>query len=140
MGLLERQPWTRIWYRRLLWGAKIQGMSKLTAQRLGLFKLPIGVAVLRNLNVQVSENWTEEPLTELNLRVLYRLRFLSEQRPLDLTSFQYCLPLALEILDVAKRTEKERTDAEEQITLALEFLSFQATLCAVNSYHQLMFR
>jgi len=105
-------------------------MSRLTAQRLGLFKVPIGVALLRNLNVpEVPENWTEEPLTELNLRVLYRLRFLSEQRPLDLTSFQYCLPLALEILNVAKRTDKERTETEEQITLVLEILSFQATLC-----------
>ena len=117
-------------------------MSKLVAQRVGVFRLPIGVALLRNIKVpQVPENWTQEGLDsksglqgshltiDLNLRVLYRLRFLSEQHPLDLTSFQYCLPLALEILDVAKQTEKERTEAEEQITLALEFISFQATLC-----------
>jgi hypothetical protein len=62
--------------------------------------------------------------------MLYRLRFVSEQHPLDLTSFQYCLPLALQILDVARQSEKERTEAEEQITLALEFISFQAMLCA----------
>ena len=66
---------------------------------------------------------------DLNLRVLYRLRFLSEQHPLDIISLQYCLPLALQILDVANQTEKERTEGEEQITLALEFISFQATLC-----------
>lgn len=66
---------------------------------------------------------------DLTLRVLYRLRFLSEQHPLDLISFQYSLPLALEILDVTKQTENERMDKEEHITLALEFISFQATLC-----------
>ena len=66
---------------------------------------------------------------DLALRVLYRLRFLSEQHPLDITSFQYCLPLALEILNIANQTEKMRNESEEQITLALEFVSFQATLC-----------
>src|SRR5271154_5903650 len=61
-------------------GLTIQDMSKLTDQRLRFFKIPIGVALLRNLKVpEVPENWVEEPLTELNLRVLYRLRFLSEQ-------------------------------------------------------------
>lgn len=62
---------------------------------------------------------------------------MSEQHPLDLISFQYCLPLTLEILDVVHRTEKERTDAEEQITLVLEFISFQATLCIFFSYSPL---
>jgi hypothetical protein len=37
--------------------------------------------------------------------------------------------LALEILNVANQTEKMKNDSEEQITLALEFVSFQATLC-----------
>jgi hypothetical protein len=38
-------------------------MSKLAAQRLGFFKIPIGVALLRNLKVpEVPENWTEESL------------------------------------------------------------------------------
>jgi hypothetical protein len=72
---------------------------------------------------------------DLNLRVLYRLRFLSEQHPLDITSFQYCLALGLEILDVAKRSEKERSETEEQITLVLEFISFQATLCNLWLQH-----
>ena len=67
--------------------------------------------------------------SDLSLRVLYRLRFLSEQHPLDLTSFQFCLPYALEILNVANKSDKERGETEEQVTLALEFLSFQATLC-----------
>jgi len=38
-------------------------MSKLTSQRLGSFKVAIGVALLRNMKVpEVQENWSEEPL------------------------------------------------------------------------------
>ena len=66
---------------------------------------------------------------DLMLRVLYRLRFLSEQHPLDITSFQYSLPLALEVFQVANLSEKQRADAEEKITLALEFVSYQSALC-----------
>jgi len=66
----------------------------------------------------------------MTLRVLYRLRFLGEQHPLDLISFQFCLPLALDILNVSRLTENQRAEAEEQITLVLEFISFQASLCS----------
>ena len=38
-------------------------MSKLVAQRVGMFRVPIGIALLRNMKVaQVPENWTEEEL------------------------------------------------------------------------------
>jgi hypothetical protein len=65
----------------------------------------------------------------MNLRVLYRLRFIGEQHPLDLTSFQYCLPLALQMLSLARGSEEDHSEVEEQITLALEFISFHANLC-----------
>ena len=43
-------------------------MAKLTSARLGFFKVPVGVAVLRSMNVsEVPENWTEEPLDGENL-------------------------------------------------------------------------
>jgi hypothetical protein len=116
-------------------------MSKLISPRLGSFKILIGVALLRELKASgIWLNWTEEALDgilpqaalipELKLRVLYRLRFLSEQLPLDLISFQYCLPLILEILHVHKRNEEVATQDEEQITLALEFINFEASLAA----------
>jgi hypothetical protein len=38
-------------------------MSKLVSQRVGIFRVPIGVALLRNIKVaQVPENWIEEGL------------------------------------------------------------------------------
>ena len=38
-------------------------MSKLVAQRVGMYRVPIGMALLRNIKVeQVPENWTEEGL------------------------------------------------------------------------------
>ena len=35
----------------------------------------------------------------------------------------------MQVLAVGKGSEKNRSDAEEQITLALEFVSFHAGLC-----------
>jgi hypothetical protein len=118
-------------------------MAKLMSPRLGFFRIPIGVAFLRELNVvDVPENWTEESLqgihsshsltSDLKLCVLYRLRFLSEQHPLDLASLQYCLPLVLEVLNASARSGKISEADEEQVTLALEFLVFQATLCEIS--------
>ena len=74
----------------------------------------------------------------MTLRVLYRLRFLCEQHPLDLISFQFCLPLALDILNVSPLTEKQRAEVEEQVTLVLEFISFQASLCSSSFSTQLI--
>jgi hypothetical protein len=38
-------------------------MSSLTSARLGLFKIPVVIALLRTLKVQeVPENWTQENL------------------------------------------------------------------------------
>jgi len=112
--------------------------------RLGFFRTPIAVAFLRDLKIaEVPENWNEEPLEcilslivlilDLILRVLYRLRFLSEQHPLDLTSLQYCLPLILEVLNACVRSRKTSETDEEEVTLALEFIVFQATLCKISS-------
>jgi hypothetical protein len=38
-------------------------MSKLISARLGPFKKPVGIALLRSMNVpEVPENWTQESL------------------------------------------------------------------------------
>ena len=38
-------------------------MSRLTSARLGLFKIPVAIALLRTLKVpEVPENWTQETL------------------------------------------------------------------------------
>ena len=64
-------------------------------------------------------------------RILYRLRTLAEQLPLDASTFALLAPLLKEIiikggLSVAEEKEEE---AVEQLTLTLDFLKFHAAEC-----------
>ena len=61
--------------------------------------------------------------------MLYRLRFSAEQRPFDLVSLSYMLPLIEIILVKGGIARSTADEADEQITLALEFLSFHADQC-----------
>lgn len=66
---------------------------------------------------------------DLVTRVLYRLRFSGEQRPFDTVSCLYMLPLIFLVLrnrGIGKTAEEE---VDEQIVLALEFLSFHTETC-----------
>jgi hypothetical protein len=50
-------------------------MSKLTSVRLGLFKIPVGIALLRSMGVaEVPENWTQESLHGMVLGVVANFR------------------------------------------------------------------
>lgn len=99
--------------------------------RVGNVKDQIGVATLRLLDVKnLPENLMEGSLDALTVRVLYRLRFCAEQRPLDSTSLIYSLPLVILVLNGGGSGSTE--DAETQIILALEFLSLHTDACADN--------
>ncbi len=91
--------------------------------RIGSMRPFIGVATLRALDIsQLADNLVQESLGALVTRVLYRLRFSGEQRPFDTVSLTYILPLVFLIL--RKGGFGETDDAEAQLVLALEFLSF----------------
>lgn len=93
--------------------------------RLGLLRKFIGVATLRAQGTsQIPESLEQEPLGDLVTRLLYRLRFSSEQRPLDAVSLLYTLPLVNLILTEGGIARPSAEEADEQIQLALEFLSF----------------
>ncbi|KAL8902088.1 MAG: hypothetical protein Q9207_004884 [Kuettlingeria erythrocarpa] len=62
-------------------------------------------------------------MPELVTRVLYRLRFMGEQRPFDTVSLVYLLPLAMTVLRANGIGRTEHDEVDEQITLALEFFS-----------------
>lgn len=87
----------------------------------------VGIAILRTLGVSLDSSLTEEPLKELATRVLYRIRFLSDQRPLDYVSLIYIVPLVLRVIEgkggIGTTVEDE---IEEQIMLALDILSEHA--------------
>lgn len=102
--------------------------SEKVSERLGSMRPFIGVAALRLRDVSLEENYQEEPLEDLITRVLYRLRFAGEQRPFDSVSLIYALPL---VLDVLRKGGVGSTadDADAQLVLAIEFLSFHTDIC-----------
>lgn len=100
-------------------------LSRLVASRLGPLKLSIGISTLRAKEVSaLPEGFQQEPLGDLITRVLYRLRFSGEQRPFDAVSLFYILPLIYEALSSGGIGKSDPDEADEQITLAIEFLSF----------------
>lgn len=103
--------------------------AKKASTRMGPTRTFIGVATLRAAGLTtLPEALQEEPLGELVTRVLYRLRFVAEQRPLDAVTLSYILPLTFLVLEKGGigRTGEE---ADEQIVLAIEVLSFHADTC-----------
>ena len=90
----------------------------------------IGIATLRALgSSNIPEELTKEPLGDLVTRLLYRLRFASEQRPFDSISLIYVLPLLFEVLQQSGVARPLGDEADEQITLALEIISFHTDAC-----------
>ncbi|KAL8974279.1 MAG: hypothetical protein Q9197_001482 [Variospora fuerteventurae] len=99
-------------------------LAYLVSPRLGSLRRFAGVATLRALGAStLPDNLTQEPLGELVTRMLYRLRFLGEQRPFDTISLIYLLPLAMAVLRANGIDQTEPDDIDEQITLALEFFT-----------------
>ena len=93
--------------------------------RLGSARYFIGVATLRALGSNsLPASLLEEPLGDLVTRLLYRLHGLGEQRPFDSLSLTYMLPLLFVVLHRNGVAQEEADAAEEQITLALETISY----------------
>ena len=102
--------------------------SERLPNRIGALRPFIGIATLRALDVpHLPEHLIREPLGALITRVLYRLRFSGEQRPFDTVSLTYILPLVFLVLRNGGFGDTD--DAEAQLVLALEFLSFHTDAC-----------
>ncbi|KAF1963608.1 translational activator [Byssothecium circinans] len=99
--------------------------------RLGVLRPFVGIATLRTIgSIQLPEKYAEEDLGDLVTRVLYRLRFMSEQRPLDPVTLAYCFPLIFLVLEKGGIGRSLAEEADEQLILALEFLSFHTNSCS----------
>lgn len=110
--------------------AYLASSSQLTS-RLGTLRNSVGVATLRAVgNATLPEGLEAEPLGELVTRVLYRLRFAAEQRPFDSASLAYMLPLIFVVLDRGNIGQSSEEDADAQVLLALEFLSYHMAACS----------
>lgn len=107
--------------------------ANFVSSRLGSLRRFIGTATLRSLGSHLPAALEQEPLKYLVTRVLYRLRFAGEQRPFDNVSLLYMLPLMVVVLRNGGVGQCEADEADEQITLALEFLSFHADKFSTQS-------
>lgn len=102
-----------------------------TSHRLGTLRPFIGIATLRSIGVtQLPTESQQEPLGALVTRVLYRVRMLGEQVPFDTVSLAYILPLVFLVLDEGGVSVDQAEEADEQLILALEFLSQHAEACS----------
>ena len=126
--------------------------SNLVSSRLGSLRRFIGVATLRTLGTSDLPDYLEqEPLggkfsmsqwicacadllLDLVTRILYRLRFTSEQRPFDSVSLTYILPLIFIVLRQGGAGYSGADEVDEQVTLALEFLSFHTEACKLFNF------
>jgi len=66
-------------------------------------------------------------------RVLYRLRFLSEQAPFDAATFSYAFPLLSQTLLTGGVPGEEEDDPLEQVALTLEIIKFHSGECKLVS-------
>lgn len=114
----------------------------------------IGIATLRYLQIgSVPDELQEEPLYSMSIsrfdhclltnssvlviRILYRLRFLSEQSPFDGATFSYTFPLISRTLlsGGLPGVTEEDDDPLEQVALALEIIKFHSGECKFNLRH-----
>ncbi|KAF2158029.1 ARM repeat-containing protein [Myriangium duriaei CBS 260.36] len=104
--------------------------SAKTSSRLGVTRPFIGAVALRAAGVvAIPENVQQEPLGDAVTRILYRLRFMGEQRPFDPVTLAYALHLVFIVLEQGA-VDKTGEDADEQLILAGEFLSSHTDVCS----------
>ena len=72
------------------------------------------------------------------LRVLYRLRSLSEQTPLDSATFSYAFPLLLQVIQKGGVRSGENDEPLEQVALSLDIIKFHCGECA-SSFSSCLF-
>ncbi|KIJ63493.1 hypothetical protein HYDPIDRAFT_175892 [Hydnomerulius pinastri MD-312] len=100
-------------------------LARCCSARLDTLRKWVGVAILRSVEVpSVPEELQAEPLISLVVRVLYRLRTLSEQAPFDAATFSYAFPLLARVLRKGGLDFAEEEEALEQIALVLDVIKF----------------
>lgn len=107
------------------------------SERLDSMRLFIGLATLRVHQVpNIPSNYLEEPLNDLLSRVLFRVKFVVNQTPLDSKSLTFILPLLINVLEEGKRVAIKNSnkpvaraefvtedEEEEHLLLAMEIIS-----------------
>ncbi|KAH0828924.1 armadillo-type protein [Lanmaoa asiatica] len=114
-------------------------LTRCCSERLEGLRRWVGVAVLRALEVGcVPAEQAAEGLNSLVLRVLYRLRTLSEQAPFDAATFSFSFFLLGCVarkcgVGISKEVEQDKDEALEQVALVLDVIKFHRSECTVCS-------
>ncbi|KAF7294474.1 TOG domain-containing protein [Mycena kentingensis (nom. inval.)] len=102
-------------------------VAKCCSDRLDTFRLWLAVATLRGLEIEaVPTDMRAEPLNNLVIRVLLRLRSLAEQTPFDSATFSYAFPLLARILAQGGIQPENEDEALEQLSLTIDILKFHS--------------
>ncbi|CAE6499296.1 unnamed protein product [Rhizoctonia solani] len=110
-------------------------LANMCSDRLDVFKRWIGVATLRVFDVpDVPEELKLEPLAGLIVRVLYRLRSLSEQSPFDPSTYAYMSPFIDHVIRSSGIATTTPEEALEQVTLALDIIQFHCGEFSDSAY------
>ncbi|KAG6844943.1 hypothetical protein H0H87_002276 [Tephrocybe sp. NHM501043] len=110
-------------------------LARCSSDRLDTLRRWVGVATLRSLKIEaVPEELQSEPLNLLVIRVLLRLRSLSEQAPFDAATFSYAYPLLGQVLLQGGISPDEEEEALEQVALALAIIKFHSSEFANSAF------
>ncbi|CCH61585.1 hypothetical protein TBLA_0F00410 [Henningerozyma blattae CBS 6284] len=115
-------------------------LSKNMSSRLEKTRFFIGLATLRVHNVNhIPDNFTQEPISELLTRILFKVKFIADRKPLDALSLTYLLPLLIVVLEEGKKAAISNADKpisrsdfveedknEEHLMLAMEIVAVHA--------------
>ncbi|KAF9266994.1 ARM repeat-containing protein [Marasmius fiardii PR-910] len=100
-------------------------LARCCSERLDTFRKWIGISVLRCLRpAVVPEELQAEPLSQLVLRVLHRVRYLSEQVPFDSSTFSYIFPLLRHVILEGGIPAEDPEEMLEQLSLAQDIVRF----------------
>ncbi|PWN39719.1 ARM repeat-containing protein [Ceraceosorus guamensis] len=120
----------------------VTSLVSVLSPRLAEYEASLRLALLRSVDEElISEDLRREPLGDLTLRVLYRVRFVSEAAPLDLGSVSLISPLITRVIFNGGLGVAE-TDAEsiaEQVQLALDFMGFHAAASEDPRFPRILF-
>ncbi|KAH7091864.1 translational activator GCN1 [Auriculariales sp. MPI-PUGE-AT-0066] len=113
-------------------------ITEATESRLGTFKQALGVATLRALEIpDLPEEHTVEPLNGLLLRVLYRLRSLSERQPFEPATLTLASIMTSAVATAGGLGSSDSEEALEQVALVVDIFSFHTTAFAEPAYPRL---
>ncbi|KAK1228592.1 translational activator of GCN4 [Marasmius sp. AFHP31] len=100
-------------------------LAQCCSERLDTFRKWMGIAVLRCLRPNViPEELQAEPLSQLVLRVLHRLRYLSEQVAFDSSTFSYLFPLLRHVVLLGGLPTEDPEETLEQLALSQDIIKF----------------